>query len=1274
MKMNWYKLFFALLILPLFVEAQKPVQISLNWTAPTTLFMGEDTTLPSLFFDGAKYPGLPDVILPYYVQNTTLPAGIALNELQLSDITYVPLNDEDKLILGQVSLPSIPTIDFEVLLERAKPIALITILPFGINPQSGVVEKVEAFTINFITKPAPPGLKQANVYADNSVLAMGDWYKLFIGESGIYKVTYDDIKNLGINMTGINPDKIRIFGNGGAMLNTTVRELGFDDLTESALKVVTANPGTFAPGDYVLFYGQGTLTWAKNPLASRIDHSTHLFADEACYFLTIGPENGRRIITAEAPHDAPNYFSNQYMALFIYEKELNNLIKSGRKWYDIKMDNYNRTLNIPRITLPDLVPGEKVQVRYGAAGRSITSQISFNVLLGSQTIGTIIVPKLTNVKNGYAEEVITSTSFEPSSEQLDLQVKFNPASSTDIGWFDFLALNAQCYLRFGGGQLSFRDMKSIGQNRITEFTLSNAGGVQELWDVTDPRNVTRVEHTISGDNLVFKSNTSQLREFVAFDGSSFLNVRRGSKVANQNLHSIGNYDLVIVAHPDFIPAAQTLATAHNDAGDVSAVVVPLPEIYNEFSSGIQDITAIRNFMKMLYDRGRESGYPKYLLLFGNASYDMKDRITGNTNFVPTFYNENSVDPTESFLTDDYYALLDEGEGGLNAAGKLDLATGRMPVRTVEQANAALAKSVAYLRNGASTHGDWRNSILVIADDKNRNAHLNQAEGLTSRIARNHPVYNIEKIYFDAYKMVSTPGGARFPDVNRELVSKVEKGALLVNYIGHGGVAGWADERVLEIADINAWTNFDHMGLFFTATCEFSRFDDPVHTSAGELVFLNPDGGATSMITTTRLAWSSANAALNLSFADTAFNADTGTIPRLGDILKHTKNDNVSTGNTRHLTLFGDPALLMSLPKHRVFTTSITDALTGLPADTLFANSLVTVTGVVKDINDQLLPDFNGELKVKVFDKPSKIRTLGQDVESLVVDFNVQKSILYQGKATVENGAFTFTFPVPKDIDYSFGRGKLSYYVSNGTEDGHGSSREFVIGGSQNQLQQDLEGPKITLFMNDTNFIEGGITSENPKLLAFLYDESGINTVGNGIGHDIVATIDDDSYTSVVLNDFYSSDLDSYQRGSLLYQYFNLPDGEHSLTLKAWDVFNNSSSASIRFEVKRNIILNVDEILAYPNPTKDKVSIRFGHNQFDGRFDVEVSVYNTSGMLVRTIGPFKVSSEGYQSGIVEWDGKMYNGYMAPAGLYLVRLKVRSKNGNTTSKTAKVIVAR
>jgi hypothetical protein len=1273
MKNNRVSVFIVILLLPFTMVAQIQKKVVLRWNDPVTLFLGADSTLSSIAFEGAQYNELPDQILPTLVQSITLPVGKQISDIKISNVVYTPLTEQDRLILGSLQLPSAPLPEYDVLFESGNPKAIISVLPFGINPENGKSEKLASFTIEIALIRSSDALKSTQVYADNSVLAMGNWYKIYVSETGIYKVTYDDIKNLGVNMTGLNPDKIRIFGNGGEMLSTTAGIIPADDLNENGIKVVTANEGVFAQGDYLLFYGQGTQTWKVNPFAGRMEHTTHLYADEACYFLTISAENGRRIAVDEVPSAAPDYFTSEYTAYSVYEKELINILKSGKKWFGDKMDSYNRAINLPRVTFANPVPDQNAVLRYGIAGRSTSGSVSFNFLVNNEIVANSSLSKITSPYD-FARDLITTSSFIPASEHLDVQVKFNPSSNTDIGWFDFVSLNVRCYLKYTGGQMSFRDPKTIASGRVSEFTLSDALSVNEIWDVSDPLNVSFVDFSRNGGNIVFKSNTDELREFVASDGSAFKSVKLGEKVANQNLHSMGNYDLIIVSHPDFMAPAQTLAAAHNEIGEVSAVVVPLPEIYNEYSSGIQDLTAIRNFMKMLYDRGRETGYPKYLLLFGNASYDMKNRVPGNSSFVPTFQSENSVRPVESFLSDDFFALLDNGEGGNNAGGLLDIAVGRMPVRNMEQANVAVQKTIAYMKNIENVHGDWRNVLLVIADDQNKNTHLNQAEGLTARISGDHPVYNIEKIYFDAYKQMSTPGGSRYPDVNREIASRVEKGALLVNYIGHGGEVGWADERVLEIADINAWTNFNKMGMFFTATCEFSRFDNPAHTSAGELVFLNPDGGAMSMITTTRLAFSSSNAALNLSFADTVFNAGNNSIPRMGDVLRHTKNLNGYAPNTRHLTLFGDPSVRMPVPQHKVATTSVTYAGSGLPADTLFATNLVTVTGEVRNANDQLLNGFNGEIQVKVFDKPSKVKTLGQDGDSFPVEFKVQKSILYQGKASVKNGLFSFTFMVPRDIDYSFGKGKISYYATNGLEDGHGYSDDFIIGGGSDQLQKDFNDPEVRMYLNDTNFIDGGIVNENPKLIAFLYDESGINTVGNGIGHDIVATINGDNYTSVVMNDYYVSDIDSYRSGSLVYQYFNLPDGEHTLTLKAWDVFNNSAEAALRFEVKRNIILALDEVLAYPNPSTGPVTFRFGHNQFDGRFDVEADIYSTTGTLVRSLGPLRVMSEGYVSGGINWDGRSDSGSYVRAGLYLARIKVRDRNGNTTSNTAKVLITR
>ncbi|HRW68781.1 type IX secretion system sortase PorU [Lentimicrobium sp.] len=1255
------------------VSSQISVAKSLKWENPATLVRGTNSSVSAPSFKGAYFPFLPESHMPAFVERYRLPEGHRLKEVQVSGEKFVPLTEEDRLLLAGEKLPSALQPAVEVMAENGKPWAIVTLVPFAVDPVSGQMMKLSSFRLNITTIPDQVTKKNERSYALNSVLSSGDWYKIYINETGIYRLTYDDLKNLGINVNGLNPDMIRIFGNGGRMLPEGAGSERVDDLAENAIKVVTANPGVFARGDYVLFYGQGTLSWNMNPFSARMEHHKHLYADEACYFVTIGPVPGKRIVTDPDPEGDPNYYSVEYTDFRVHENDNVSMIKSGRKWFGEKLDFYSRTFALPSFQFANAVANESAIVRYGLAGRSLAGQISFNILVNGEQVASSSLSKIVSDWD-YVREVTTTASFVPGSSKLDVQVRFNPVSSTDIGYIDFVSLNVRCMLKYSGGQLAFRDPKTVSAGRITSFTLDNAVDGLEIWDVTDPADVKFIQPVRVGNQYIFRRNTERLVEMIAHDNSVFKQVKPGEKVKNQNLHSTGNYDLIIVTHPDFNTDAARLAAAHNNKGEISAIVVPLPEIYNEFSSGVQDITAIRDFMKMLYDRGRDAGYPKYLLLFGNASYDVKNRVAGNSIFIPTYQSENSVHLVNSFLTDDYYGLLDDGEGALNAAGLLDVGVGRLPVRNAEQSKIVTDKILHYLENPASTHGDWRNVIVVPADDEDRNTHLNQAEKLVNSIDTLDPVYNINKIYFDTYKKQSTPGGGRYPDVNREIASRVEKGALLVNYVGHGGEVGWADERVLEISDINAWTNYERMGLFFTATCEFSRFDNPLHTSAGELVFLNPEGGAMSMITTTRLAFASSNSQLNLSFADTLLDADSHEIPRLGDVLKYTKNTNGNSPNTRHLTLFGDPSMRLPIPRHRVYTTSITNAVTGNPADTLFANSLVTVSGEVRRVDGSLIDDFDGVVYVKVFDKPSKVKTLGQHPDSWVVEVKVQKNIVYQGKASVSGGKFTFTFPVPRDIDYALGNGKISYYASNGIEDAHGYSNEFKIGGSVSQTQDDLTGPQIRLFLNDTSFVDGGLTGENPKLIAYLYDESGINTVGNGIGHDIVATIDGNSYDGIVLNDYYSSDLDSYQSGVVNYQYFNLPDGDHTLTLKAWDVFNNSGEASINFTVKRNIVLAVDEVLAYPNPSGADVWFRFGHNQFDGKFDVELSVYSSSGVLVRTIGPERVISEGYTAGNIHWDGRTNDGSPARAGLYLCRLMIRDRNGYTSGNTVKVVLVR
>ena len=1253
-------------------------QISLNviveWETPVRLVTGNDSGVLAPSFKGAQYLLLPESNLPSFSRNLPLPDGAISVKADISDVKYREFTEPELHIIQAVEFPESTTTEVSLMKERGKPRAVFSMSPFGIDPANGKMAKIVSFSLLIDYKLAGPQLKSRHEYASNSVLAGGDWYKIYVSESGIYKLTYDQLRNLGISMVGLNPDLIRIYGNGGSLLIEAAGTTRIDDLAENAIKVVTASPGVFAQGDYVLFYGQGTRVWSMNPFSARMEHKTHFYADQSCYFVTIGPVPGKRIQQDISPAGEPNYNSDSYTEIVVHENDKVNLIKSGKKWFGEKFDYYNRTFSLPVYQFPDMILHEPVILRYGFAGNTGKNlEISYNILLNDDIVATHTIEGVTGTGN-FARELTTSSTTTSLSNTLKVQVKFSPPDNISLGWLDFVSLNVRSSLRFKGGQMAFRDPRSIGTDRITLFTMSNAVNNLEVWDVSVLTDVKSVKFNKTGDQCTFRRTTDKLVELIAFEGTSFLSPIPGEKIANQNLHATGNYDMILITHPEFAQEAGRLAMLHNNKGDVSVTVVSVPEIYNEFSSGIQDITAIRDFMKMLYDRGREYNQPKYLLLFGDASYDVKDRIANNKCFIPTFQSENSVKPLASFLTDDYFGLLDDGEGANETTGLLDVGSGRLPVSSIAQAKTIVDKIEYHLDNTNPGHGDWRNTILVLADDGDDNEHLIQAEKVTKVLDEDYPVYNVGKIYFDAYRQQSTPGGSRYPDVNREIVTRVQKGALLTNYIGHGSEVGWGDERVLEIADILDWTNYDRMGIFFTATCEFSRFDDPALTSAGELVFLNPNGGAMSMITTTRLAFSSTNSTLNLSFLDTVFRRSEGQYPRLGDVIRYVKNDVTISANNRQLTLFGDPSLCLPVPEHQVVTTSVFASPDGIEADTLFANSLATVEGEIRDYNDQILSDFNGVLNVKVFDKPSKVRTLGQDSDSSPVDFGVQKSILYQGKASVKDGKFSFTFPVPQDIVYSFGSGKISYYASNGIEDAHGFYDDIIIGGSNSTPNNDLSGPEIRLFVNDSMFQNGDYTNESPKLIAYLNDESGINTAGNGIGHDIVATIDGDSYNSVLLNDYYISDLDSYQSGMVRYQYFNLPDGDHTLTLKAWDVCNNSSSSTINFVVKRNIILAVNEVKAYPNPSAGDVWFYFGHNQFDGVFTADLEIYALTGEQIRNIGPVTVASEGYVSGNIRWDGCLANGQAARNGLYVCRLKVRDRNNNTTSNTVKVVLAR
>jgi hypothetical protein len=818
-----------------------------------------------------------------------------------------------------------------------------------------------------------------------------------------------------------------------------------------------------------------------------------------------------------------------------------------------------------------------------------------------------------------------------------------------------------------GSRILFRDSESAGTGEIAEFRIRNAVPGIRVWDITDPFEISEITTHRSGSTVTFKNRTDVLREYIAFDGG-YLKPEITGRISNQNLHGIGPAEMIIITDPLFMTEALRLA-GHRRTNDGMEVVVVTPrQIYNEFSSGKPDVSALRDFIKMLYDRAENaSEMPRYLLLFGNGSYDNRPGDPSGVNFIPTYQSHNSLVPTQSFVSDDFFGLLDDDEG--EYSGLMDIGIGRLPVTTAGQAQAVVNKIIGY--NSAGNKGDWQNMLCFIGDDGDNNIHMRDADFLAEEVKSNYPAYNIDKIYLDAWQKTGTSLGQRYPDVNRAIAERVRKGALIMNYTGHGNELRLADENILDINDVMSWNNDDRLPVFMTATCEFSRFDNPERVSAGEMLLLNPAGGGIALFSTTRLVYATPNFFLNQNFYRFILEKGyDGSHMRLGDVMRLTKINTGSGINKRNFTLLGDPSMKLAIPDHRVVFSSINESPVTESTDTLKALSKVTVTGQIINGQGNVMDDFGGLVYHTVFDKKNVVMTLGND-GAVPFSFERRTNIIYKGKASISGGHFSFSFIVPKDIAYHYGNGKISSFASDGANDAAGYFNDFIIGGSDPFAHEDTKGPEIELFMNDPDFISGGLTDQNPLLLAFLADSTGINTMGSGIGHDITLVMNNDPSRLIVLNDYYMADADSYQSGTIEYPFSNLAEGNYKLALKAWDVFNNSSEATLDFTVSESSKLALRHVFNYPNPFTENTAFHFEHNQPNTGIDILIQVFTVTGRIVKTINT-SINTAGFKPEPIPWDGLDDYGDRIGRGVYIYRIRLRSENGQAAEKYEKLVI--
>lgn len=1155
---------------------------------------------------------------------------------------------------------------------RKKDFLAFEVLPLRINPNTNELEKLIRFeykiNYRFVSEK-----KSQQTYATNSKMANGTWVKIKVEKPGVYKLTYEQLQEMGFS----NFSNIGVFGYGG-MLPKTVGQVIADDMPERPLLKVDANSNSvFDGGDYILFYADGP--HSINFTSTLFSHEYHNYSLSSYYFVS-----DRGSFKAPINISSSNSFDKTvttYDDYLFLEKDSINLIKSGRTWFWREFDyylNHEFNLNVKNISLSDTAI---VRVRVAAR-----SSVSSNFKLSINGINQPNIP-IASVSNSTTEVFarqndsakINTFRVLPSSENFKFNLTYTKTATNSKGWLDYISVQLRRKLSLTDtGFLVFRDTKSVENNTKVKFIVSGANSSSLIWDITDRFNAKQISSNISGDKLSFVAESNELREYLVFDyKANFPSpIYSGSAdvghVDNQNLHSHQPVDLVIVSPSEFMSQAKEIKDIHEQYDNMSVVIVDPEKIYNEFSSGTPDVSALRNYMKMLYERADVNNIPENLLLLGNGSYDNMSKDPQVANHILTYESVNSLGPTASFVSDDYYVFLDDGEGGFLGTHDMDMGVGRLPIKSASEASDYVKKLREYYQPIA--YGNWKNNILLVADDadKGETLHQNQTNTLATQIESTYPIFNLEKIFLDDFEQVSTVEGHRYPDVNQAITDFVHNGVLSVCWIGHGNPNTWADERVLTTNMVKSWRNGPKYPIFVTATCEFAPYDNHHIVSAGEEIILNPNGGGIALFGTTRLAFAGSNAHLAYKFYNNIFNIDgSGKVSTLGISVANTKNQQGSDTNKRVFAFLGDPAVRPSVPEYKVFTTKINGIDANVFNDTISAMEKVVFEGVIKKADNSIFENFNGSIYPVVYDKRQNYTTRGND-GSQPLDYTAQKNIIFKGNASVVNGKFKFEFIVPVDIAYFYDEGKVSYYAHNNLNlEASGYDDSFIIGGSSDNAITDNEGPEIDLFMNDENFISGGITDENPILLAKFFDESGINTVGSGIGHDITMIIDEKTSEAIVLNKFYESNKDDYKSGELRYPLNNLELGPHSLKLKAWDVLNNSSEAVTDFIVANSSELFIDNLFNYPNPFSTYTEFYFDHNQPYVDLKVLIQIFTVAGNHVKTIET-DMFSTGYRSQPIPWDGKDEYGDKIGKGVYIYKVKVKSPNGNIIDKFEKLVI--
>jgi hypothetical protein len=1266
-----------LTLIPLVSLAQIKGDITIEWLEKKEMSFGDFTiNIPQFTGNCYEYDASKKAV--FYSLN--LPESNSFNEnsVQITNLVYETISVSQLGDLDLEKIPKTPSALLKTKLSRDSKQSFLILSPI-VKDELGY-KRIKSFSYSI--SGGNLRISQTNKTARaimNSVLASGDWYQFYVEKSGVYKISKGFLQQLGLDISKVDPKKIKIYGNGGRMLPLLNSTYYPSDLAENAIEIVGESDGVFNNEDYILFYAEGVDTW-NNESQTNIN----LYDTKSYYYVTVQGGDGKRIQNMVQPNAASTLNLNTYDEYQFHELDLINIVRLGRQWFGESFDiNQDQEFTF---AFPNIDTSVPVKLNVTSASSAFTST-SFKVSANSQDAGIIpFSPIGTNSQIIYNLGFLNNISF-PASETIKIKLSYNnngvPSSK---GYLDKISLIAKSKLQGYGKQFHFKYDLSSSSTGIVSYNISNAVGISRVWDVTDIYNVTKVENSNQA-SFSFKANLGELRKYIAIDALDyFVPLKSGkTKIVNQNLkgtlfkNNQGQFqdiDYVIITPAFLSGQAEKLANFHRSYSNLNVKVILLENIYLEFSSGKQDVAAIRNCIKYIYENASvPEKRVKYVNLFGDASYDYKNRIPNNTNIVPIYHALNSNSEGElSFASDDFFGLMGPNEGNIiSSFGGIDIAVGRMLNNDVAQAEEMVNKVIEY--HDLKSYGSWRNNITMICDDSDKSSDAsmqNRQNNLADGISNEKPFLNVNKILLDSYLQEASAGGSRYPKARAEIFNAFEKGALVFNYLGHGGEDGLSSERIWEKSDGQNLSNQYKYPLFITITCDFSRFDNPSKPTAGEYTYWNPKGGAISMLTTIRSIGQFSAEIFNDVLSKNLFSFGSNQYTSIAEALRISKNSNPNS-SSNVVVYIGDPALMLAIAKPKIKLTKVNDIPVSQSFDDFKSLAKIKISGEITDENNMPLTNYNGELSTAIFDKIISRTTLNNDGNSAPINFNILGETIFRGNASVTNGQFEFSFVVPRDIRIPLANGKISFYAKKNQifENQTGYDTSIKIGGINENAVMDNINPRVKLYMNDETFISGGTTNNSPFLLAHLEDESGINTA-SGIGHDMVAILDGDVQNPFIVNDYYQTNLDDYTKGTLRFPLRNLAVGLHTITFKAWDVYNNPITAEIQFIVVGNESITLTHVLNYPNPFVNYTEFWFSHNRPYEPLDVQVQVITITGKVVWTKNQI-ITTEGFLSKEITWDGKDDFGNRMGKGVYVYKLIVKSNVTNTkTEKFEKLVI--